>query len=177
MAHIHTQPGQYDLTVSAYILTTDPEPSVLLHRHKTLNVYIQPGGHVELDENPWQALCRELREETGYGMDQLTILQPRLRLPKLTGDDLHPQPVCLRSFPFGTGGTHFHTDLTFAFLTDSDPHHPIDKEESHDFLWLTRSGLLSLPSAQTYEDVRQVGLYIMDTILTEWAQVPTCDFR
>lgn len=37
MAHIHTKPGQHDLTASAYIIRDDGnEPVVLLHRHKKL---------------------------------------------------------------------------------------------------------------------------------------------
>lgn len=35
MLHIHTQPGQHDHTVSAYIIRyINDEPYLLLHRHK-----------------------------------------------------------------------------------------------------------------------------------------------
>jgi len=171
MAHIHTGPGQYDLTVSAYIVRTGDIPRILLHKHKTLGVYIQPGGHVELNETPWQAIIHELREETGYDMDQLTILQPYLRPPVLSGDDLHPQPVCLRSFPFEGLPAHYHTDITWAFVTEEEPRHDVGEGESHDLRWVTREELLAIPSDQTYEDVRQVGLYILDQLLTAWEPV------
>ena len=60
MAHIHNEPGQHDLTVSAFIINvSDKEnPKILLCRHKKLGKLLQPGGHVELDENPWQAVLR-----------------------------------------------------------------------------------------------------------------------
>jgi len=175
MPHIHTEPGQYDLTVSAYIVRTAPVPRILLHKHKTLGVYIQPGGHVELDETPWQAIIHELREETGYDMDQLQILQPYLRPPVLSGDDLHPQPVCLRSFPFEGLASHFHTDITYAFVTEEERRHDVGEGESHDLRWVTREELLAIPPGQTYEDVRQLGTYILDQVLTQWDPVPLID--
>ena len=192
MSHIHTQPGQYDLTVSAYIVrrdglptagpvdsarpVLDDAPTLLLHRHKTLGVWMQPGGHVELDETPWQAIAHELREETGYDLDQLQVLQPVLRPPAPPGDVQHPQPVCLRSFPFGVGTNHFHTDLTFAFLTDAAPHHEVGQGESHQFAWVTRQQLDDLPAEQTYEDIRQLGLYIFDQLLAGWVPMPATNF-
>lgn len=172
MPHIHTEPGQYDLTVSAYIVRSTPVPRILLHRHKTLGVLMQPGGHVELNETPWQAIIHELREETGYDMDQLRILQPRLRPPVPAHGDYHPQPVCVRSFPFEGLADHFHTDITYAFLTEETPRHLVGEGESHELIWVTRQELIDLPPSQTYEDVRQLGLYIFDQLINEWEPVP-----
>ena len=173
MPHIHTGPGQYDLTVSAYIVRTLPVPRILLHKHKTLGVYIQPGGHVELNETPWKAIIHELREETGYDMSQLRILQPRLRPPIPTVGQIHPQPVCLRSFPFEGLPSHFHTDITYAFVTEEEPRHQVGQGESHDLIWVTRQELAAIPPDQTYEDVRQLGTYILDRILIEWEPIRT----
>lgn len=76
MAHIHTGLGQHDLTVSAFIVRGAPDgPRLLLHRHKKLALVLQPGGHVELAENPWAAIIREIAEETGYSATQLVVLQ------------------------------------------------------------------------------------------------------
>lgn len=38
---------------------------VLLLFHRKLRRWLPPGGHVEEDEDPWTALVREFREETG----------------------------------------------------------------------------------------------------------------
>ena len=38
---------------------------VLLHRHKRLGLWLQPGGHVDPGETPWDTAVRETREETG----------------------------------------------------------------------------------------------------------------
>ena len=38
---------------------------VLLHEHKRLGIWIQPGGHIDPGETPWEAALRETGEETG----------------------------------------------------------------------------------------------------------------
>jgi 8-oxo-dGTP pyrophosphatase MutT (NUDIX family) len=38
---------------------------VLLHEHKRLGIWLQPGGHIDPGETPWEAALRETREETG----------------------------------------------------------------------------------------------------------------
>lgn len=38
---------------------------VLLHKHKRLGLWLQPGGHIEAGELPWDAARRETVEETG----------------------------------------------------------------------------------------------------------------
>ncbi len=49
-------------TASALIID---EGKVLSVYHKKLGVWLYPGGHIEADENPEEALFREVREETG----------------------------------------------------------------------------------------------------------------
>jgi 8-oxo-dGTP pyrophosphatase MutT (NUDIX family) len=51
------------VTGSAIVL--DADGRVLLHRHKRLGRWLQPGGHLDPGELPWEAAVRETREETG----------------------------------------------------------------------------------------------------------------
>lgn len=52
------------VTASAVVVTPD-RSRVLLHRHKRLGLWLQPGGHIDPGELPWDAAVREVREETG----------------------------------------------------------------------------------------------------------------
>ncbi len=54
MSHIHTNTGEHDFCASGSIVRLDSTdvPKILLHKHKKLGVFIQFGGHVELNENP-----------------------------------------------------------------------------------------------------------------------------
>ena len=85
------------MTISAWIMRRqDGEVKALVHRHRKLHIWLQPGGHIEHTENPWQALAHELREETGYELSQLRVLQA---LPVVEGCEINDDPyapVCVR---------------------------------------------------------------------------------
>lgn len=59
---------------------------VLLHRHKRLGIWMQPGGHVEHGETPWEAAARETVEETG-----VAVVHPPAG-PSLVHVDVHAAP-------------------------------------------------------------------------------------
>jgi hypothetical protein len=173
MAHIHTEPGQHDFTASAYIVRIDtPEPALLLHLHKKLRKYLQFGGHVELNEDPWQALVHELAEESGYSMNQLMLLQPKLRLKRLTGTKLHPSPVYIQTHDF-PGLDHYHIDIAFAFTTSEEPGSKIGEGESLDIRTFTLTELKALPQDEILENVRETGIFILKECLKEWEPVKT----
>jgi ADP-ribose pyrophosphatase YjhB (NUDIX family) len=66
MAHIHEQ---YDFTVGCFIIFED---KVLLVNHPRYDMWLCPGGHIELDEDPEEALFREIEEETGLEVEILS---------------------------------------------------------------------------------------------------------
>jgi 8-oxo-dGTP pyrophosphatase MutT (NUDIX family) len=175
MPHIHTKPGQHDSTVSGFIVRTDlNQPKLLLHKHKKLGRYIQFGGHVELHETPWQALVHELREESGYDISQLSLLQPSRRITALTQVKLHPVAVYHNTHNFDE--KHFHTDLGYAFIAKGEPKKKIAEDESNEIILVTRNELVSLPAEQTFESVREAGLFIFDVCLSEWVMADLDSF-
>ena len=58
------QANKVHVTASA-IVVTDDRRRVLLHLHKRMNMWLQPGGHIDAGELPWSAALREACEETG----------------------------------------------------------------------------------------------------------------
>jgi len=71
MPHIH---DAIDFTVAAYIVHAD---KVLLVHHKQLDKWLPVGGHIELNEDPEQALYREIEEETGLTRGQIAVLSEK----------------------------------------------------------------------------------------------------
>lgn len=104
------------VTGSAIVL--DGDGRVLLHRHKRLGIWLQPGGHVDPGETVAQGAIRETREETG-----LDAVHPG-RGPALVHVDVHQGPR-----------GHVHLDVRYLLLADGgaafDPH----EGESPDVGW------------------------------------------
>ncbi len=100
----------------------------ILHWHKRLGGWMQPGGHVDPGESPWQAAARETVEETG-----LPVRHPRTG-PLLIHLDAHP------------AGMHFHLDLRYLLLSDDvEPSPP--PGESQQVRWFTLAEAIELADA------------------------------
>lgn len=85
------------VTASAVVL--DGAGRTLLHRHRRLGIWLQPGGHVEAGEAPAEAALREAVEETG-----VDVAHPG-GVPRLVHVDVHPGPR-----------GHLHLDLRYLLL-------------------------------------------------------------
>lgn len=89
--------------VTASALVIGPR-GVVLHRHKRIGIWMQPGGHIDPGETPEAAVLREVAEETG-----LDVRHPDDG-PRLFHVDVHP------------AGEHVHLDLRFVVSgDDADP--------------------------------------------------------
>jgi 8-oxo-dGTP pyrophosphatase MutT (NUDIX family) len=78
---------------------------VLLHRHKRLGLWLQPGGHLDPGEMPWDAAVRETHEETGLAL--VADAGPD-GIPPLAHVDVHD-------------GGRGHTHLDFRYLLVAGP--------------------------------------------------------
>lgn len=105
------------VTGSAFIV--GPRGIVLL-RHRRLGIWVQPGGHVDPGETPWDAAGREAIEETGMAVHQLGPT------PELFHVDVHDG-----------GRGHTHLDLRYLFTADdADPAPPAEESQEVDwFSW------------------------------------------
>lgn len=90
---------------------------VVLHRHKRLGIWIQPGGHVDAGESLADAAIREVVEETGLVTTHFS------RRPTIVHVDVHPAPK---------GHTHLDVRLLLRGA-DADPCPP--EGESPDVSW------------------------------------------
>src|ERR1700722_13778146 len=64
---------------------------VVLHLHKRLGLWLQPGGHLEPGETPWDAAIREAADETGLEVEwaPLGAGSSEGHIPPLAHVDVH----------------------------------------------------------------------------------------
>lgn len=180
MPHIHTEPGQHDHTVSAYIVRyIDDVPHLLLHRHKKYRKLMQPGGHVELDENPWQAVLHEIPEETGYDPAQLHLLQPyRPFFTTAERRAVTPLPFLANSHDVrdGTIEQHYHDDSVYVFVTQEPPARLPGEGETQEIEWLTQEQIQHWDQSDMAFAVKNIAEAVFDGCLKNWIAVPLDTF-
>lgn len=106
--------------VTGSAIVTDGRGGIVLHRHKRLGLWLQPGGHVDPGETPAEGARREAFEETG-----IATVHPEGR-PRLIHVDVHPGPR-----------GHLHLDLRYLLLAPSDAVPDPAPGESPDVAWFT----------------------------------------
>lgn len=117
MPHIHEL---IDFTASAYVLHPT-EPKILLLDHIKLGKWLQPGGHIQLDENPLQALTHELVEETGLTSDDWYFLdQPDQPIVMQDGVNLATLPIPFHINQHHYNNTHQHIDLCYLVKSKAE---------------------------------------------------------
>ena len=96
---------------------------VILLKHRRLGLWLQPGGHIDPGEAPWDAALRETREETGL---DVRFHDGADGVPRVVHVDVHPGPK-----------GHTHLDLRYLIGgPDDDPDPPEgESQEVHWFDW------------------------------------------
>ncbi len=128
MPHIH---HLYDYTITVFIVNKSEQ--VLLVNHPSYDMWIPMGGHIELDEDPEQALYREIAEETGL---DVTIManKPAIK-SKGTKFILTPSYIDVHD----ANPPHKHISFTYFAIAKNDA---FTKSDEHtDMKWFTENEL------------------------------------
>jgi 8-oxo-dGTP pyrophosphatase MutT (NUDIX family) len=99
------------VTASAFVVGSR---GVVLHLHRLLGLWLQPGGHIDDGETPDAAAVRESQEELG-----MPVAHPHDG-PRLIHLDVHPGPR-----------GHRHYDLRYLLLAGDDDPRPGAGESPH----------------------------------------------
>jgi 8-oxo-dGTP pyrophosphatase MutT (NUDIX family) len=105
--------NDHHVTASSFVISSR---GVILHLHRRLGIWVQPGGHVDAGESPDEACVRETVEETGLAVHHLDPVV-------LFHVDVHPGP---------RGHTHY--DLRYVLVGEPLDPHP-SANESPDVFW------------------------------------------
>lgn len=154
MGHIHEL---FDFTASAFIVYDN---RVLLQLHKKIGKWLQPGGHVELDEDPLQALYREVEEETGLTPGDVEIIELVSDRRKVAhGNKLLPIPFDLNVHDFSDN--HKHIDLCYLMRSKTDKVR-LEADKAHDIRWFTRDEIETLvDTGGAFKDTYELAVFAL----------------
>ncbi|MCW8114087.1 NUDIX hydrolase [Yersinia intermedia] len=139
--------GVKHFTASAIIL--DENDRILMHFHKKLQMWLYPGGHIEENEEPQEALLREMLEEIGVTPEIMSC-----QMQGNTSLDLDPTSVTELPVPLTIlcekilekmGGWHWHLDMIYLCILPADL---IDAKG--EFKWMTISEIEELPTPREF---------------------------
>ena len=108
-------------TSTGFVVNDD---TVLLHWHAKIKAWLPPGGHVELNEDPVQAVLREILEEAGLSTEivgstpDLGLEYPRQIAPPFT--------IMIEDIHNPADGFHQHIDMIY-FCRPSGPIGPLNE--------------------------------------------------
>ena len=131
MPHLHEF---YDFVVSIFIIYQN---KVLLIYHKKYKEWLPIGGHIELNEDPEEALYREIQEECGLNVKVLA------RKPAISHAGVKPLLTPSYVDAHRIAGKHRHVAFIYFGSTGSDQV-VLHEREHREYRWVSKTELKKL---------------------------------
>lgn len=127
---------------------------ILLINHKKFKKWMYPGGHVEKNETPIEAVVRETKEETGYGVSIVGAMPLGLKDYRLAKELPLPFTVVYEDVHY-KNGRHMHFDLMY-FGIAKGKQGGLAKGESQKLRWVSERDVNNI---DTYYSVKKILKY------------------
>lgn len=127
--------------VSVFVYDRDTK-KFLLVKHKKMGTWVQPWGHVELNEDPEEAAIREVYEETGVRIKIIGERKPR--------DCDYILPLAIQKNV--VNDKHIHMDFVYVAYLDGSNELTLNENESTDIAWFSLTEIKN-SSFNTFPDV------------------------
>ena len=132
-------------TATGFVVNGD---ATLLHWHHRVQCWLPPGGHVEPNEDPVEAVIREVKEETGFDVEVL----PTQQLPEIPnlGQVLPPRTILVEDVYDHKVGKHQHIDMIYFCRLDGP------RPEAPDgWIWFTQHDLETGRAVTTQDGISE----------------------
>lgn len=155
---------QRDFTASAYILN---ENLVLLLWHPKLQKWLPPGGHLEKDETPDEAVRREVLEETGLNIELIT--QENLFIQESNARSIPRPYLCLLENIPAYKDTPFHQHIDFIFVAKALNPEALISHEGMTLKWFSEKEIeLLLEEEEIFKETKNTIQHILETFSMEF---------
>lgn len=160
MPHIHEK---IDHVSELLIVNGD---GVLLRMHDKYDMWLPPGGHVELDEDFVEAALREAKEETGLDVELFTDAYKKVDTGErdIFGEWELPIPRFINRHRINE--THEHISFVYFGTSNNRDINPAEGEKRDGFKWFTKSELED-PACEVNVSVKKYALAALDTVSRE----------
>lgn len=136
--------------VSVYVFNPKSK-NFLMVNHKKLGKWVQPGGHIELNEDPEEASLREVFEETGIKVKLIGKRYPR--------EEDYITPIVIQKNVVKEN--HIHIDFVYLAYPLENQVEVQNIEETDGLEWFTLEEILD-ENFDTFENVRTICKKIFD---------------
>lgn len=138
---------------------------ILLHWHRKVKAWLPPGGHISENEDPVQAVIREILEETGLDAEVMQV-QPLLPIT-YPSQVIAPFTIMVEDIDDPVAGYHQHIDLIY-FCRPLDSTQTIGPE----WIWVSKSDIANgrpiyvqgAPNVKPPDDVCILAIEAMKTL-------------
>lgn len=128
-------------TATVYIISKiEGEIKILLHKHKKLNMWLGIGGHVEKDEDPFEAAMREVIEETGLEVEIISMDKKLFESKGVT--QLIPPVLILEEDIPASKKEKGHKHIDFIYFAGTK--NPQKVKMNEEFGWFSKEDMQSL---------------------------------
>ena len=152
-------------TATGFVVQSE---KTLLLWHKSLQMWVPPGGHLELDEDPVTGVLREIREETSLEAELVPLAQEfSFSYP----GQIQPPYTILLEDSAEPGQAHKHIDFIYFCRPANDSR--LDPAADSAMHWVDEASLRSNQpidlascgvSVPVAEDVRTLALKAIETV-------------
>lgn len=150
MPHINEK---LDFVVVAFIVHKN---KVLMVHHKELKMWLPVGGHIEPDEDPEEALFREIEEEAGLKKSDIEILAEKPSVPESDTKFLFA-PAFVDNHKISE--THRHVAFIYFAKPETDKVR-LAENEHHEIRWFAEKEL----NGSLYPLLPQITFYAKEAL-------------
>lgn len=142
--------NKHFVTSAIIICQFQDDLKALVLYHKKLNKWVIPGGHIEYNENPIEAVVREVNEETGLeGLDLVSFKNQTKESFSDSTPILSPEWMTEEIIPGSNKEEeHIHIDL-FYIMTTNNTKTVLNEKESKAIRWVSAKELFEIDAFES----------------------------